>query len=325
MRRFISADWLRMRRFWLTWVLLALLLVILTLQINGKLSELETWKAEVETGVSAYDGSPLSSLQIEGNRLLIRIRTAELSYPVFIGTAAYTANGIGWFFVILFTVVFGGEDFSRKTIPVILTRGVTRRKYLIGRTLSLWLATGAVLLVIAALAAVFGPFIHRQVSEDPISLVKLGEALLWIVRSWLTYLPFIVIILFWVVVARNMGPALGVGIGTHTLEYLYGLALPFFAAIFSDVETRGGSAPWFYRIQIDIFSLTLGYNSDVFLNWGAPFAREAMFISGTFGLGGETLLPTSPWRGLTFMVSYTVVFLAWTMWLFQRRDVRCGG
>ncbi|MEJ2549685.1 MAG: hypothetical protein P8Z34_03265, partial [Anaerolineales bacterium] len=84
MHRFISADWLRMRRFWLTWVLLVLLLVILTLQINGKLNELETWKAEVETGVSAYDGSPLSSLQIDGTRLLIRIRTAGMSYPAFI-------------------------------------------------------------------------------------------------------------------------------------------------------------------------------------------------------------------------------------------------
>ncbi|MEJ2606684.1 MAG: hypothetical protein P8Z41_08415 [Anaerolineales bacterium] len=51
----------------------------------------------------------------------------------------------------------------------------------------LWFATGAVLLILAALAAVFGPIIHRWVSEDPISLVKLGEALLWIVRSWLTY------------------------------------------------------------------------------------------------------------------------------------------
>jgi len=47
MRRFVSAEWLRMRRLCLTWILLALLLGILALQVNGKLSELEELKAEV--------------------------------------------------------------------------------------------------------------------------------------------------------------------------------------------------------------------------------------------------------------------------------------
>jgi len=325
MLRFISAEWLRMRRFWLTWVLLALLLVILTVQINSKLDELETLKVEVETGVSAYDGSPLSSHQIEGNLFLIQIWTSDLRYPAFIGTVARISTEIGWFFVILFTVVFGGEDFSRRTIPVILTRGVSRRNYLIGRTLVLWLAMGMAVVTIMALASACGPFIHQQVTDDPISLEGLGDALLWVLRSWLTYLPFIVAVLYWAVLARNMGPALGVGIGLHTLEYLYGLVLPFIATVFANVDPSGEAVPWFYHIQIKVFSLTLGYNSDLFLNWGAPFSRDAVFITSTLGLSGDTLLPTTPWRGLTFMVGYTVVFLVWTIWLFRRRDVRCGG
>ena len=218
MLRFISAEWLRMRRFWLTWVLLGLLLAILTMQINSKLNELETLKAEVETGVSAYDGSPLSSHQIEGNRILIQIRTADLTYPAFIGSVARTSTEVGWFFLILFTVVLGGEDFSRRTLPIILARGMKRRKYLIGRILALWLATGMVVVIIMVLASASGLLIHHQVTEDPISLAELGDALLWVLRSWLTCLPFIVIILFWIVLARNMGPAMGVGIGTHTLE-----------------------------------------------------------------------------------------------------------
>jgi len=122
-----------------------------------------------------------------------------------------------------------------------------------------------------------------------------------------------------------MGPALGVGIGIHTLEYLYGFALPFIATIFANVETRGGVVPWFYRVQIEVFGVTLGYNADLFLNWGAPFTRDALFVTGTLGLSGDTLLPTTPWRGLIFMLGYSVVFLAGTLWLFRRRDVRVGG
>jgi ABC-type transport system involved in multi-copper enzyme maturation permease subunit len=325
MHRFISAEWLRLRRFWLTWILLALLLIILTVQIKGNLGKLETLKGEVETGISAADGSPLTSPQIDGDLYLIRILTAELKYPAFIGTAARISTEIGWFLVILFTVVFGGEDFSRRTIPLILTRGVSRRNYLLGRIIALWFAMGAALVAIVSLAAVCGPFIHRQVTVDPISLAGLGHALLWVMRSWVTYLPFIVVVLFWVVLARNMGPALGVGIGTHTLEYLYGFALPVFATVFANVDSRGGSVPWFYSVQIEVFSVTLGYNADLFMNWGIPFARDAMFITGTLGLRGDTLLPTTPWRGLIFMLGYAVVFLAGTLWIFQRRDVKCGG
>lgn len=324
MRSFLSAEWIRMRRLWLTWALLVLLLAVLAIQVNGRLSELEELKTEVETGVLTSDGSLLTPQQIEGNLLLIQMRTTDLSYPAFIGTVAHLSTGFGWFFVILLTVVFGGEDFSRRTIPVILTRGVRRSDYLIARTLALWLAMGLVVVIIMILAAALGPFIHRQVTADPISLDGLGDALLWVLRSWITCLPFIVAVLFWAVLARNMGPALGVGIGLHTLEYLYGIALPIMATLFAHADPTGEAVPFFFRAQIEVFSFTLGYNSELFLSWGAPFARDPMFIMGTLGLGSDTLLPTTPGRGLAFLVGYTVVFFGWTMWILRRRDVRFG-
>lgn len=323
MRRSISADWIRIRRHWLSWVLFVLLIAILALQINSNLSELEELKAEVETGISADDGSPLSSYQIEGNLFLIQVRTADLSYPAFIGTVARLSTGFGWFFVILITVVFGGEDFSRRIIPVILTRGVRRSDYVIARTLSLWLAIGVAVAIIMVLAAAWGPFVHQQVTDDPISLDGLGDALLWVLRSWITCLPFIVVVLFWAVLARNMGPALGVGIGLRALEYLYGLVMPIFAVI-ANADPTGEAVPWIYLLQIKVFSYSLGYNSDLFLSWGAPFTRDAIFVTGTLGLGSDTFLPTTPERGLVFMVGYTILFFGWTMWIFHRRDVRFG-
>ncbi len=35
--RLVAAEWLRMGRHWLSWALLVLLIVTLTLQVNGKL------------------------------------------------------------------------------------------------------------------------------------------------------------------------------------------------------------------------------------------------------------------------------------------------
>jgi ABC-type transport system involved in multi-copper enzyme maturation permease subunit len=108
------------------------------------------------------------------------------------------------------------------------------------------------------------------------------------------------------------------------MEYLYGVMMPIFATIFANVDSAVEAMPWIYRIQLRIFSLTLGYNADLFLSWGPPFAHDVLFIEGTLGLSGESLLPTTPERGLAFMVGYTIVFFALTMWVFRRRDVSFG-
>ena len=52
MLRFVSAEWLRMRRLRLTWILLVLLLGIIALQVKGMLNEIEELTTEVETGIS---------------------------------------------------------------------------------------------------------------------------------------------------------------------------------------------------------------------------------------------------------------------------------
>jgi ABC-type transport system involved in multi-copper enzyme maturation permease subunit len=324
MRRLVSAEWLRMRRLWLTWVLLVLLLAVLALQINGMLNELEELKVEVENGVSLSDDSPLSPNQIEGNLFLIELRQKDLRYPTFIGTVARLSTGFGWFFVILFTVVFGGEDFNRRTLPVILARGVRRSDYLIARILALWLAMGMAVVILMVLAAVCGPYVHMQVTDDPISLKGLGDAFLWVLRSWLTCLPFLVAVLFWAVLARNMGPALGVGIGLHTLEYLYGLVIPFIAVVFANADSSGKGVPLIYSLQIKLFSITLGYNADLFLYWGAPFMRDPVFVAQTLGLSDASLLPTTPTNALALLSGYTVLFFGWTLWLIHRRDVTYG-
>lgn len=326
MLRFVSAEWLRMRRLRLTWILLALLLGILALQVKGMLNEIEELTTEVESGISLYDSSPLSASQIEGHLFLIELRQAELRFPAFIGTVARLSTGFGWFFVILLTVIFGGEDFSRRILPGILARGVRRSHYLVARTLTLWLAMGVAVVIIMLLAAALGPWVHTQVTDNPISLAGLGEALLWALRAWITCLPFIVAVLFWAVLARNMGPALGVGIGLHTLEYLYGLVLPFLAMVFMNADSSGVAVPMIYRLQVQLYSITIGFNADVFLNWGFPFLRDATLIDSTLdlGLGHETFLSTTPGSALAFMAGYTVVFFACTMWILRRRDVTYG-
>ena len=185
-----------MSRYWLTWAVFILFIGIVALQVNANLNEIPRMETEVETGLSAYDGAALSAFQIEGNILRIDQLQEELRYPTIIGTVARLSTGFGWFGVILFSAVIGGEDYSRKTLRVILARGVHRTDYLLARTLALWLATGFAVLTLTGLVSVIGIFIHGKVTNDPLSFLGVGEVLLGVIRSWFTYIPFIVVTLF---------------------------------------------------------------------------------------------------------------------------------
>jgi hypothetical protein len=217
--------------------------------------------------------------------------------------------------------VISGEDFTRRTLRVILARGVGRVPYLLTRCLALWLAAGVGVLVVTLLAAAAGPYVHARAVHDPISLEGLGEALVVAVRAWVACLPFIVATLFWAVLARRAGPAMGVGVGLHALEFLNGFVLPIVAVALAgagDVQV-----PPIWRVQLQVMSVTLGHSADVFVNWGSPFMMKGIFI-GALGLGGGSLLPTTPWRAVAFLAGYSILPLGGAMWVLHRRDVTYG-
>ena len=322
MVRLLSADLLRIRRFWLTWALLAVVIFIPFLQIKGKFNQLSDLENLIAQAIDKPALDENESMLLEANRLMAEHLRQDLMYPTIIGTFVQTSTGVGWFLVILFTAVVGGEDFARGTLPNFLSRGIGRVEYATARCLSLWIVVGMGIFILAVLAATVGPFTHDQITTDPISLKGIGNTLLIIIRTWLTFLPFIIATLFWAVLARNPGPAMAVGIGLHTFEYLNGLVIPFVAVVFGNLS--GSEIPWFYKIQVRIFSLSLGYNADIFQNWGAPFTRDPLFVAKTLGLNDASLLPSTPLRSGIILIIFVALFLSWTVGILQRRDVSYG-
>jgi ABC-type transport system involved in multi-copper enzyme maturation permease subunit len=322
MLRLVSADFLRIRNYWLTWALLVILIIVISLQMNGDLHQLSELKTQIELATRDPLNEDLGSIPLEANLLMYEHLQQNLIYPAFIGTVARVSTGAGWFFIILITAVLGGEDFNRHTLSNVLLRGIGRGQYLLGRCLSIWLIAGAGILIVVILASAAGPIVHTQVTSDPISLKSWGNTLLMIIRTWLTYLPFIVATLFWAVLARNAGPAMGVGIGLHTFELLNGFVIPFVAVIFGNLS--GSEIPWIYKIQVELFSITLGYNADVFLNWGAPFSHDPLFVAKTLGLSEASLLPSTPPRSGIILLLYAATFLIWMMRILRRRDISYG-
>lgn len=309
MLRLVAADCLKIRRYWLAQALLIGLLVLTALQVNGRLNALVELEEQLALQLPAgAEQSQFDALIAETARFEFQQLKADLSYPRFVGYSVRLASQFGWFLLILLSAVMGGEDFSRRTLRVILARSPGRWGYLAAHCLALWLASGLAILLIALLAAIAGPFLHARVSEAPLALAGLGQALLSVLRAWIAGLPFIAVTLFWVVLGRSAGPALGVGIGLHAFEAINGLLLPALAL----VVARGAAMPGIYQWQARLYSLMLGFNAEVFMHWGSPFSVD---------LGDNKLLPTDPWRAAAFLLGYTFVFLGWASWVLSRRDI----
>jgi ABC-type transport system involved in multi-copper enzyme maturation permease subunit len=324
MGRLFSAEWLRIRSYWLPWALLAVVIAVVVAQVGARVNRLRQLEATWAEPPVAGELTPGERLALEADRLELGVLRDDLRYPALIGAAARRATDGGWFLLIVLAAVMGGEDFSRRTLPSMLTRGVGRGRYLAARCLALWMVAGLAVLVVALLAAIAGPVVHALVTDGPLTVEGLGEALLVVVRVWLACLPFVTATLFWAVLGRQTGPALGVGIALHGWGYLNGFVIPILAL--AAAGAGSGALPSVWRWQVRLFSVTLSYNADVFVNWGSPFQRgsiiRAMGSASTIPLGADTLLPTTPWRAAAFLAGYAALFLGLAVWILRRRDVR---
>jgi ABC-type transport system involved in multi-copper enzyme maturation permease subunit len=313
MRDLLSVEWLRLRRYWLPRSLLILLIVIVGLQLNGRRNELET-------GLSDLSGEPLRPEQIEGARIRIQLLEDMLRYPKVIGTAVELSTGAGWYFMILLTAVMGGEDFSLRTLSPILARGVGRGRYLLARILALWTAMGAALLLVMLVAAVTGPWFDAKVGDPggiaaTPALELAAQTALVGLRTWIASLVYIAVTIFWVVLARQAGPAMGVGIGLRTFELLGGLFVPAFSLL-ANVE----GILRIFPLTIRIFTATVGYNAEILMRWG----EQVTLIEGAeiiAEVNSGFILPTDPWRAVAILGGYLVVFTALSVWILSRRDV----
>jgi ABC-type transport system involved in multi-copper enzyme maturation permease subunit len=321
MRELISADWLRLRQYWLARTALVLLILFLALQVNGKLDRLAELQDQVETGIQTTEGeapTPFQILDLEVKRLELAQLETDLRYPALVGYVVRLSSGAGWFLLILVTAVVTGEDFSRQTLRPTLARGASRTHFVLAYTFSLWLAAGTAMALVAVLAAVAGPFIHYSVTDDPVTWEGLGEILLTAARAWLACLPLIAATLFWAVLGRSAGPAVGVGIGLRSLEMLTVRLVPPLAAA---LAASGSGVPLFIRLLEDLIGLMVGYNAELILTWGTPAALSAGFVEALNASGGQVHLATDPWRGLVFCAGYTLLFAGMAVWVLRRRDV----
>jgi ABC-2 type transport system permease protein len=286
----IRAEWLKLSRRPLSWILLILFLVLLVAQILTQFA--------LTLGMPVRSG--IVSAQFEEWR-------RGVLFPGIFATALSHVNGLGGIFAVIFAAGAIGSEYSWGTLRTQLARDPARDRYLLAKltTIMLMLATATLLatLLAALLSAVLSPILGSAISITPGDLMNLIVAIL---RALYVLLPYVLLTAYATLLTRSVLGGVAIGLSYIIVETGFGaLAL---------LRVLGG-------VWALVYNLTIGQN----INTLTLMNRHA------FGLRPETTAPLdlsqlpSPLQATIVVAVYSVLFLAFALILFRRRDITGPG
>ncbi len=326
-------EWFKVRRRWMPWILLAILVLFSQLAVWGTFffyQNQEDTGGQVPYTTSADPtGGPRSNVQFidckdlrDGNlpadlppdlapSLLQQCdRVAEQRDPQ-LGRlrAAFTLpdsvsgafNAVGALAVILLAILTAstiGMDYGVGALRPILVRGTGRWPYLASKFVTLGLLAFGALVVVGLGAAVSSIVANAMLGPGAAPAMTQdtwGEVGLSLVKTWFSLFPYLALTGFVAILARSSAAGIAIGLAYYFME---GLAVAILSALFD----------WFRNVA----KFMLGQNIAAF--------TEAFSLTG--GQGGNpdiTML-----HAFLVLTAYMLGFGALAFWLFQRRDVTGG-
>jgi ABC-2 type transport system permease protein len=284
MLNLIRAEWLKLTRRPLTWVLLAVWLVLLALQF-------------VAQSLIVFAGQPLlTAAQFEEYR-------RRATFPGLFGAVFDYINGLGGIFAVVLTAGAIGSEYSWGTLRMHLARYPARAPFLLAKlaTLLLLLLVGALitLAVGAVIGWVVGALLGVASAPETHALALLPLALL---RALYVLLPYVLLTLCFTVVGRSL--LVGVAGGLLYLVFEAGFGTLAVLQLLGGVWER-------------IYNLTIQQNINtlVLLNSHAFGLRPE-----TLSPMNTTQTP-SPLQASLIVALYCAAFLATALYSLQRRDI----
>ncbi len=291
MLNLIRAEWLKLTKRPLSWVLLAIFLGLLVLQllvqfVIAYLSEL------MSLGSSAAPLGP----QLEGWRR----RTV---FPGLFGSIFSHINSLGGIFAVILAAGAMGSEYSWGTLRTQIARHPGRRRYLIAKLITLLaLLVAAMVLALllgSAIGAGLGAIVGIAGAPGAADLALLPLAIL---RALYVLLPYVLLTLCFTVVGRSL--LVGVAGGLLYLVFEAGFGT------LATLRMLGG-------IWELVYSLTIQQNINTLV----------MLNDQAFGLHPELLAPMdvsklpSPLQAILVVALYCASFLATALYLLRRRDI----
>ena len=287
----IRAEWLKLTRRPLTWVLLAIFLALLILQVLSLFTLVHLAQL---LGVGA--NGAVRGVQIEEY-------AGWIVFPGLFGNVFSHINSLGGVFAVILAAGAMGSEYGWGTLRTQLARDPNRARYLIAKLLTL-LALLAVAMVLAlivgsTLGAVLGLLVGDVGAPGARDLVILPLAIL---RALYVLLPYILLTLSFAIIGRSVLVGLAGGLLYLVFEVGFGtLAI---------LQVFGG-------VWQSIYNLTIQRN----------ISTLTVQNLHAFGLHPERL--TSPdlfqtpslLQATLVIAIYSAGFLATAIYVLQRRDI----
>ena len=320
-------EWFKLRRRWMPYILLAVLVLITQLSIWATI--LAYNEARTRSDSVAFEGPDGALLEfdcydvVEGRADFSQVGEVEESmlvndcqdwderrrenmasiYDLITppGSAVFTMSigqSIGLILIAILTASLIGTEHGWGTLRFLLVRGVRRWHVLASKLGVAWLAFAAALLLIGVLGTLAGQIIDGLLSgaEGLENNTPWDEVTELFGRSLLSVLPYVAMVSLVTVAVRSSAAGIGVGVGYYFLEQTM---VGIFGAFFD----------WFQNIA----EFLPVYSMEAFVNTGGGISIG--------GGGGESPDYAGDLHTLLVMAAYTLVAGALAFYLLHRRDV----
>ena len=333
--RLTLAEWYKLRRRWLLWILLAVSILISQAFVWGLNTAYHVNEETFGALIPPYeyrseDGiieltcadvaqerveeklAPLSEAELgqiaeslqEWQSTCVGYTTPEETRQAFTLPYAITATSEGQLFPIVFSLILGaaivGAEYGFGTLRSTLTRGVGRLRYLAAKLIIVLLAVAALDLA-SNLTTALGILVMDVVPPDEGASLIASDAEPWqrfaeaTLRTWVVLLPYVSLGALLAVLTQSTAQAISFSMAYYFVEFL------LLGQLF-------GLTSWLQRLREFLLSDAAG-------EWMLQFTTQTEIATGAI-----TEQP-NPTAALFIMLGYTTVFIGATVWLFLRRDV----
>ena len=319
-------EWFKLRRRWMPYVLLAVMVLITQVSIWATILAYNDARTRSDTVYfEGQDGAPLEfdcydvvegradlSQAGELEPMIVddcqdwdrrRQENVQNMYDIITppGSASFTMSigqSIGLILAAILIASLVGTEHGWGTMRFVLVRGVRRWHVLASKLGAAWLAFAAALLLIGVLGTIAGQIIDGLLSgaEELENGTPWGSVTELYGRSLLAVLPYVALVALVTVATRSSAAGIGIGVGYYFLEQT---VVGIFGAFFD----------WFQNIAefLPVYIMQ-------------AYAAEGGGIS-IGGGGGESSEYAGDVHALLVMAAYTLVAGALAFYLVHRRDV----
>jgi ABC-2 type transport system permease protein len=237
-------EWYKLRRRWMPWIMLGVLLVV---------SQLFVW-VSYSVNRSEQSGDVYANFTMPG------------SIPNVLGLA----HSIGVILILILTASVLGTEYRWGTLRSILARGTGRWQYLASKIVLLILLAGGALLIVMAVTAVSSLIAGALAGDAPAGSSVSAR---WIDvpiafgKAWFSFLPYIALATFFTVLTTSSAAGMAISLVYYYVESIV-------VAIFLNLFT------WFESVA----SYMLGRNTTALMRSGGDDMPVMNFvIGGGFG------------------------------------------